>query len=74
MLDELGDWADRPDALVGLGRAVQRQGDFERSVALAEENLAIARETGDHQFIAQALCCVPGERSVDDQTFLDFSS
>ena len=61
MLDELGDRLDRPDALVGLGREVQRPGDLERSVALSEENLGIARETGDQQFIAQR-----EESTVDD--------
>jgi tetratricopeptide (TPR) repeat protein len=55
MIDELGDRRDRPDTLAGLGRALQRQSDLERAIALYQESLAIARETGDQRGIAQAL-------------------
>jgi predicted ATPase/DNA-binding XRE family transcriptional regulator len=55
MMDELGDRRDRPDALTGLGRAVQRQGDLARTIALYEECLAIAGETGDLRGMALTL-------------------
>ena len=53
MMRELGDKRDLPDALAGLGRVAQRQGDLGRAAAHFAESLAVARATGDQQGIAQ---------------------
>jgi tetratricopeptide (TPR) repeat protein len=55
MLHDLGDRRDLPDALAGLGKALQRQGNLGQANELFEESLAVGRSTGDHESIAQAL-------------------
>jgi predicted ATPase/transcriptional regulator with XRE-family HTH domain len=49
------DWANEAVALLGLAYAAMFTGDGPRAVALAEESLAAARDSGDRHTLAQAL-------------------
>ena len=45
----------RAKALIGTGRLLLEQGDLERATALLEEGVALFREAGDKQGLADTL-------------------